>query len=114
MGGLIHGVLCGVSILLNLQNLTKIQERYFLGGEALMWGDQVDGTNIDSRVWPRASAVAERLWTPAIVKDVYAALSRLVDFRCRMARRGIGAGPVNPDFCPLPFDENHDFPGFDQ
>ncbi len=29
---------------------------------------------------------------------------RLAEFRCRMARRGVGAGPVMPDFCLLPGD----------
>jgi hexosaminidase len=74
-----------------------------LGGEAAMWGEQVDETNIESRVWPRAAGTAERLWSDKSVNNADVALPRLVDFRCNsLARRGIGAGPVHPDYCPLP------------
>jgi hexosaminidase len=82
--------------------LTPDQEMQLLGGEAAMWGEQVDDTNFDSRVWPRGSATAERLWSPREWNDVAKAEPRLASFRCHMARRGINAGPVMPDFCDLP------------
>ena len=63
-----------------------------------MWGEQVDSVNIDSRVWPRASAVSERLWSPMNVINQKDATDRLEQFRCHIARRGIGAGPINPGF----------------
>lgn len=33
-----------------------------LGGEAALWTAKVDFTNLDCRLWPRASTVAEKLW----------------------------------------------------
>jgi len=83
--------------------LSPEQEKMVLGGEGAMWGETVDETNIESRIWPRASAIAERLWSAQSQNNADEAKPRLITFRCTsLARRGIGAGPIMQDYCPLP------------
>lgn len=70
-----------------------------LGGEGCAWGELMDATMIEGRVWPRMSAIAERLWSPVTVFDPNAALQRLIDHRCRMVARGVAVEPLQPDYC---------------
>ncbi|CAK8694422.1 unnamed protein product [Clavelina lepadiformis] len=80
-------------------NGTKEQKNLLIGGEACMWGEYVDGTNIIPRLWPRASAVAERLWSAKDVNNVTEATPRLHQHRCRMVQRGIAAEPLHKGYC---------------
>src|SRR5258706_14820742 len=50
--------------------LTAEEAKHVLGGEATMWGEWVSPETIDSRIWPRTAAIAERLWSPRNVTDI--------------------------------------------
>lgn len=70
-------------------HLTPAQQQNILGGEAAIWTEYVDGQTIDSRIWPRMAAIAERLWSPATVTDIPFMYQRLDLFRIRLAAWGI-------------------------
>jgi hexosaminidase len=58
-------------------NLSSADTQKILGGEACMWAEYVSAENIDSRIWPRTAAIAERLWSPQNVTDVHSMYERL-------------------------------------
>lgn len=58
-------------------NLTPEEKERILGGEATMWSEYVNWENIDSRVWPRTAAIAERFWSPQNTTDVASMYARM-------------------------------------
>ncbi|XP_024543671.1 beta-hexosaminidase 3 [Selaginella moellendorffii] len=72
------------------------EQQLIIGGEVCMWGEKVDAANIQQRIWPRAAAAAERLWSPSNVTGLGPknAAPRLEFFRSLLNERGIAASPV--------------------
>jgi hexosaminidase len=68
--------------------LMPAQKAHVLGGEATMWSEWVTPETIDSRIWPRTAAIAERLWSPAGVRDVPEMYRRLAVVSDRLAEAG--------------------------
>ena len=53
-----------------VSDTTDEQRALILGAEASMWTEFATADNVDSRIWPRTAAVAERLWSPREIRDV--------------------------------------------
>lgn len=61
-------------------DLTEEQKKFILGGEATMWSELVSEETVDSRIWPRTAAIAERFWSASNVKnavDMYLRLAKM-------------------------------------
>lgn len=58
-------------------NLSDAEKEKILGGEACMWAEYVSPETIDSRIWPRMAAIAERLWSQQNVTDVNSMYARM-------------------------------------
>jgi len=69
-----------------------------LGSEAAIWSEQIDDTTLDARFWPRASALAERLWSDPD-ESWRKAESRLLLNRKRLVQNGLMAEAVQPEWC---------------
>lgn len=69
-----------------------------------MWTEQTDEYQLDNRLWPRAAALGERLWSDleddrefdVVPQDVF---KRMSVFRNRLVELGLEAEPIFPKFC---------------
>src|SRR6266404_2572952 len=58
-------------------NLSPQEIQRILGGESCMWAEYVNLENVDSRIWPRNAAIAERFWSPQEARDPVSMYARL-------------------------------------
>ncbi|MDH3252581.1 MAG: family 20 glycosylhydrolase [Ignavibacteria bacterium] len=69
--------------------LDSVSMQRVLGGEACMWSEFVNSANVDSRIWPRVAAIAERLWSPPAVRDTNDMYRRLAVLSSRLEWLGL-------------------------
>ncbi len=70
-------------------DLTPPQRNLILGGEICMWGEHLNALSIDSRIWPRSAAIAERFWSPESVNNVDDMYRRLAIESIRLEAVGL-------------------------
>jgi hexosaminidase len=85
-------------------NLTDTQKALVVGAIAPLWSEQVDDAVISSKMWPRAAALAELVWSgnrdPATGKKRTTEMTqRILNFREYLVANGIGASPLMPKYC---------------
>ncbi len=71
------------------EKLTKEERNRVLGAEATMWSELVTPLTIDSRIWPRTAAIAERFWSSKGVNDVDNMRKRLKVVNYQLEELGI-------------------------
>ena len=83
----------------------KVRPELIRGGEACLFGEFTTPANVDIRLWPRAAAVAERLWSPASARDIDSLYRRLARLDAMLGIAAVyeqrlkelaGAQPVEP------------------
>ncbi len=69
--------------------LTAEEQKLILGGEATMWAEWVSPETIDSRIWPRTAAIAERFWSAREVRNVEDMYRRLAVVSVQLEEVGL-------------------------
>jgi hexosaminidase len=70
-------------------SLNPEEKSRIIGGEACMWSEWVTPENIDSRIWPRNAAIAERLWSLPERQDQNSMYTRLDKLSRRLEWLGL-------------------------
>ncbi|CAN6603060.1 hypothetical protein TRVA0_002S02124 [Trichomonascus vanleenenianus] len=87
------------------QGLTSDEAKHVIGAEAPLWSEQVDETVIDGKLWPRAAALSELLWSGNRDsngnKRTTELTQRILNFREYLVANGVGAAPLVPRYCSL-------------
>jgi hexosaminidase len=72
----------------NAALLSDDEKKRILGGEACMWSEY-SLESLDSRIWPRTAAIAERLWSPQSMTDVESMYTRMYAESRRLETLGL-------------------------
>ncbi|KAJ3122583.1 hypothetical protein HK100_011908, partial [Physocladia obscura] len=75
-----------------------------IGGEVAVWTEKIGYPSLDVKLWPRAAAMGEALWSAdafpdAGAKDFFEALPRLKVLSDRLLSRGLSVETLQPAWC---------------
>ena len=76
--------------------LTDEEKKRVMGGEAAMWSEFTTSEIIDSRIWPRTAAIAERLWSPQDLRDVESMYARMYAVSDKLEAYGLRHQSITP------------------
>ncbi|EEP81709.1 beta-hexosaminidase [Uncinocarpus reesii 1704] len=83
--------------------LTDDEKKRVLGAVAPLWSEQVDDVVISYKMWPRAAALAELVWSGNVDKNgqkrTTLMTQRILNFREYLVANGIPAAPLQPKYC---------------
>ncbi|KAH7378827.1 beta-hexosaminidase precursor [Pyrenochaeta sp. MPI-SDFR-AT-0127] len=84
-------------------NLTDTQKALVQGAIAPLWSEQVDDVVISQKMWPRAAALAELVWSGNRDengnKRTTELTQRILNFREYLVANGVAASPLMPKYC---------------
>ena len=89
MNPLLGKVLTDAMVAEPLPPLTPDQQRLVMGAETPLWSELVTDEMVDQRLWPRAAALAERFWSPGVVRDVEDMYRRLAIVQDELTVEGL-------------------------
>ncbi len=75
------------------EGLTAEEADRILGGEGNMWTEYAPEEIVDTKIWPRLAALAERLWSPADRRDFDDFRARWRHHKPRLEALGVTPGP---------------------
>mmetsp|Transcript_4865 Transcript_4865/g.4741 ORF Transcript_4865/g.4741 Transcript_4865/m.4741 type:complete len:116 (+) Transcript_4865:1305-1652(+) len=84
-----------------LEPTDYLSANQILGGEVTMFAELVNDFVIDWKIWPRAAAMAQRYWNQNLPLNLTGLVSSLNALVNSMNSQGIGAGPIDSNYCNL-------------
>ena len=85
------------------QGLSAEQKKLVMGSIAPLWSEQVDDVVLSQKLWPRAAALAELVWSGNRNKEgnkrTTELTQRILNFREYLVANGVMASPLMPKFC---------------
>ena len=85
------------------EGLTDAEAKHVIGAVSPLWSEQSDDTVISTKMWPRAAALAELVWSGNRdangQKRTTELTQRILNFREYLVALGVQAAPLMPKYC---------------